>query len=35
MNHMDLITGYVDISKFDGVTSPDYRVFKKRFPTSR
>lgn len=28
MNHMDLITGYVDISKFDGVMSPDYRVFK-------
>ena len=28
MNHMDLLTGYVDISKFDGVTSPDYRVFK-------
>jgi type I restriction enzyme S subunit len=28
MNHMDLITGYVDISKYDGVISPDYRVFK-------
>ena len=28
MNHMDLITGYVDISKHHGVTSPDYRVFK-------
>ncbi len=27
MNHMDLLTGYVDISKFDGVVSPDYRVF--------
>lgn len=27
MNHMDLLTGFVDISKFDGVTSPDYRVF--------
>ena len=27
MNHMDLITGYIDISKFHGVTSPDYRVF--------
>lgn len=27
MNHMDLITGGVDISRFDGVTSPDYRVF--------
>lgn len=28
MNHMDLLTGFVDISKFDGVISPDYRVFK-------
>jgi type I restriction enzyme S subunit len=28
MNHMDLLTGYVDISKYDGVISPDYRVFK-------
>lgn len=28
MNHMDLLTGYVDISRYDGVTSPDYRVFK-------
>ena len=27
MNHMDLLTGFVDISMFDGVTSPDYRVF--------
>ncbi len=27
MNHMDLLTGYVDISDYDGVTSPDYRVF--------
>ncbi|TVL21124.1 hypothetical protein AYI92_06400 [Shewanella xiamenensis] len=27
MNHMDLLTGYVDISQFEGVTSPDYRVF--------
>ncbi|WMN95559.1 restriction endonuclease subunit S [Vibrio parahaemolyticus] len=27
MNHMDLLTGYIDISKFNGVTSPDYRVF--------
>lgn len=27
MNHMDLLTGYVDISKHFGVTSPDYRVF--------
>lgn len=28
MNHMDLLTGWVDISKYEGVTSPDYRVFK-------
>lgn len=28
MNHMDLLTGYIDISKFFGVTSPDYRVFR-------
>ena len=27
MNHMDLITGYVDLSDKFGVTSPDYRVF--------
>jgi type I restriction enzyme S subunit len=27
MNHMDLLTGYVDVSKQLGVTSPDYRVF--------
>ena len=27
MNHMDLLTGWVDISRFAGVTSPDYRVF--------
>lgn len=27
MNHMDLITGYVDLSDEFGVTSPDYRVF--------
>ena len=30
MNHMDLLTGYVDISPFFGVTSPDYRVFSVR-----
>lgn len=30
MNHMDLLTGYVDISKHLGVTSPDYRVFAAR-----
>lgn len=28
MNHMDLLTGYVDLSMYNGVTSPDYRVFK-------
>ena len=27
MNHMDLRTGWVDLSKYEGVTSPDYRVF--------
>jgi len=27
MNHMDLLTGWVDISFIKGVTSPDYRVF--------
>lgn len=27
MNHMDLLTGWVDISRCEGVTSPDYRVF--------
>lgn len=27
MNHMDLLTGWVDISAYEGVTSPDYRVF--------
>lgn len=30
MNHMDLLTGYVDISNVRGVTSPDYRVFTIR-----
>lgn len=30
MNHMDLLTGYIDISPFFGVTSPDYRVFRLR-----
>ena len=30
MNHMDLLTGYVDISAVSGVTSPDYRVFSTR-----
>lgn len=28
MNHMDLLTGWVDCSKYFGVTSPDYRVFE-------
>ena len=27
MNHMDLLTGWIDISQYSGVTSPDYRVF--------
>lgn len=27
---MDLLTGWVDISDYDGVTSPDYRVFTIR-----
>lgn len=30
MNHMDLLTGWVDCSEFFGVTSPDYRVFRLR-----
>src|SRR5277367_4484269 len=33
MNHMDLLTGYIDISKIEGVTSPDYRVFSIRNAT--
>lgn len=33
MNHMDLLTGWVDISSYDGVTSPDYRVFVARDTT--
>ena len=28
MNHMDLLTGFVDLSAFEGVTSPDYRTFR-------
>ena len=28
MNHMDLLTGWVDCSTMFGVTSPDYRVFR-------
>ena len=30
MNHMDLLTGWVDCSELFGVTSPDYRVFRLR-----
>lgn len=30
MNHMDLLTGFVDISPVFGVTSPDYRVFANK-----
>lgn len=30
MNQMDLLTGFVDYSIFEGVTSPDYRVFRLR-----
>lgn len=30
MNHMDLLTGWVDCSIMFGVTSPDYRVFRLR-----
>jgi type I restriction enzyme, S subunit len=33
MNQMDLLTGYVDIARTRGVTSPDYRVFSLRHPT--
>lgn len=32
MNHMDLLTGWVDCSKYYGVTSPDYRVFRFKNP---
>ena len=32
MNHMDLLTGYVDLADIRGVTSPDYRVFTTRKP---
>lgn len=28
MNHMDLLTGFVDLSVYEGVTSPDYRTFR-------
>lgn len=30
MNHMDLLTGWIDISDYEGVTSPDYRVFTNK-----
>jgi type I restriction enzyme S subunit len=30
MNHMDLLTGWVDVVEQNGVTSPDYRVFSLR-----
>ncbi|SMQ69710.1 type I restriction enzyme, S subunit [Altererythrobacter xiamenensis] len=30
MNHMDLLTGWIDIATQGGVTSPDYRVFGAR-----
>lgn len=32
MNHMDLLTGWVDQAKQVGVTSPDYRVFRLKDP---
>ena len=34
MNHMDLLTGYVDLASIRGVTSPDYRVFSIRDATA-
>lgn len=33
MNSMDLLTGWVDQSRYDGLTSPDYRVFVTTEPT--
>ena len=30
MNHMDLLTGYIDCATLAGVTSPDYRTFTNR-----
>lgn len=30
MNHMDLLTGFVDLSIYEGVTSPDYRTFRTK-----
>lgn len=32
MNSMDLLTGWIDCSKDEGVTSPDYRVFRLKKP---
>lgn len=32
MNSMDLLTGWIDCSKYEGVTSPDYRVFRLKNP---
>ncbi|MCJ8347609.1 restriction endonuclease subunit S, partial [bacterium] len=34
MNHMDLLTGWVDKSTIQGVTSPDYRVFSLKHENS-
>lgn len=34
MNSMDLLTGWVDLSVHDGLTSPDYRVFAPLSPES-
>lgn len=33
MNHMDLLTGYIDCATISGVTSPDYRTFVNRKQT--
>src|SRR5699024_10521800 len=38
MNHMDLLTGWIDIAQQQGVTSPDYRVFynkQKKFAVNK
>jgi type I restriction enzyme S subunit len=34
MNHMDLLTGWIDVATMSGVTSPDYRVFSLRDPNA-
>ncbi|WNF38513.1 hypothetical protein RJD24_08875 [Bacillaceae bacterium IKA-2] len=31
---MDLLTGWIDLSDFEGVTSPDYRVFRLKVKTN-